>query len=149
MKLFLPLAAFFLLSFSCFARDETVFVISPIVYAASDNAREMTLQNGNSSEIFLVDRTVLLDATQVAGAEIIEGNHLAIQIRMNAEGKARLAKITADFLNQRLAVILKGRLVAAPKIQSQITGGTLQISGNISRELADSIVAALNKIRRD
>ncbi len=68
----------------------------------------------------------------------------SILVEFNAEGKELLATITKDNLGQVLAIFLDGELLSAPVIQSEITNGEAQITGQFTIEEARELSANLN-----
>jgi preprotein translocase subunit SecD len=66
-----------------------------------------------------------------------------LELDLNDEDTATFADWTAAHTGERLAVVVDGEVVVAPQIQSAITGGIVQLSGNYTqdeaRELLDRI----------
>lgn len=50
-----------------------------------------------------------------------------INLEFSEPGAARLAEVTGKHIGEQLAIVLDGRVVGAPVIQSRITGGRAQI----------------------
>ncbi len=99
------------------------------------------------TETLYVQRTVLLDQTAVKSANVIT-NTLGmpcIEIVFTDQGRRQFAEITRWNLHQRLAIIVDGQLQEAPVIQSEITGGTTQISGSFSAHEAKNLAAIINR----
>ena len=91
-------------------------------------------------------RTVLLDGSAVGRAGIgpETNGHSTIEIELTAEGARQFAAITAANVNRRLAIVSGGRVLSAPTIRTPITGGKLQVSGNMSSAEIRQLVATLN-----
>ncbi|MFA7183822.1 MAG: protein translocase subunit SecD, partial [Victivallales bacterium] len=66
-----------------------------------------------------------------------------IILRFNTEGGSHFAKLTADNVGRQLAIILDGKLYSAPVINSAITGGSAEITGQFSQEECKAISDAL------
>ncbi|MDD5599270.1 MAG: protein translocase subunit SecD, partial [Victivallaceae bacterium] len=66
-----------------------------------------------------------------------------IILRFNTEGGNHFAKLTADNVGRQLAIILDGKLYSAPVINSAITGGSAEITGQFSQEECKAISDAL------
>ncbi len=91
-------------------------------------------------------RTVLLDGSAVARAELLETNSCCtIDINLTEEGARQFAAITGANLNRRLAIVSQDRVLSAPVIRTPISGGKLQISGNMPLGEARQLVASLNR----
>lgn len=67
-----------------------------------------------------------------------------VGISFTSEGGDLFAKITRENVGEPLAVILDGVLLSSPIIQSEITGGEAQISGDFTPEEAKILVRNLN-----
>ena len=67
-----------------------------------------------------------------------------VGLEFTYEGALLFAKITHDNVGKPLAVILDGSILSAPVIQSEITGGKAQITGNFTPKEAKALVRNLN-----
>ena len=67
-----------------------------------------------------------------------------VALEFDSEGADLFAQITKDNIGKPLAVILDGAILSSPVIQSEITGGKAQISGNFTAEEAKALVRNLN-----
>ena len=66
-----------------------------------------------------------------------------IDLRFNSDGAMDFASVTRRNVHRQLAIVLDGRLYCAPTIQTAITGGSAEITGNFSEEEVKSIADAL------
>jgi preprotein translocase subunit SecD len=128
-----------------------------------ENAEKMILVITNSAtgrtyeDIYWVNKTVLIDqsdlqTTTVATSTPATGNDPGkpeIDVVFTPKGSKRLAEVTRQSINKRLAIIINGRIVSAPMIRTEIPGGTAVISGNFTKseatELSNKINQALQK----
>ncbi len=62
-----------------------------------------------------------------------------VEFTLTPEGKARLAALTRDNIGRRLALVVDGKVLWAPMIQAEISGGAGQISGQFSRDQAETL----------
>ncbi|MFZ2484878.1 MAG: protein translocase subunit SecD [Minisyncoccia bacterium] len=67
-----------------------------------------------------------------------------VGLEFTSEGADIFARITRDNIGKPLAVVLDGTILSAPTIQSEITGGKAQITGNFTPDEAKSLVRNLN-----
>ncbi len=67
-----------------------------------------------------------------------------ITIEFDAEGSKIFEKITQENIGKVLAIYLDGQIISAPVIQSAISGGQAQITGNFSPKEAKELVGRLN-----
>ncbi|MFG1910711.1 hypothetical protein [Kribbella sp. NPDC048928] len=92
---------------------------------------------------------VELDGSHVskvkAGNDPAQGASWTIAISLDHEGAKLFGDLTASLAKQsppanQLAIVVHGRVVAAPTVQSAIPGGQIQISGNFTRADAEALV---------
>lgn len=60
-----------------------------------------------------------------------------IAFRLTPEGGRKFAQVTSANVGRRFAIVLDGRLLSAPVIQTPIVGGSGQITGAFTREDAE------------
>ncbi|MGB0838793.1 MAG: protein translocase subunit SecDF [Chitinophagales bacterium] len=75
-----------------------------------------------------LDGGVITDASQ----DIDINQKVIVNMRMNSEGASDWAKITRDNLQKSVAIVLDDVVYTAPTIQSEIRGGSSQITGNFT-----------------
>ena len=56
----------------------------------------------------------------------------AISMQMNATGAKKWRKMTRDNLNERIAIVIDGRVCSAPVVESEIANGSSQITGDFT-----------------
>lgn len=66
-----------------------------------------------------------------------------VSMTMNAEGANKWARITKDNIGKQVAIVLDGLVYSYPTVQSEITGGNSQISGNFTIEEATDLTNVL------
>jgi preprotein translocase subunit SecD len=66
-----------------------------------------------------------------------------VNFRFNARGARRFAHVTADNIGRPFAIVIDGQVVSAPVIREQITGGSGQISGNLTLQDANAIAVLI------
>lgn len=66
-----------------------------------------------------------------------------ISARLNDDDARRFARLTKQHLNDRLALVSDGRVIAAPTVQQPISGAELQITGNFTGDQAKKIAGNL------
>lgn len=93
-----------------------------------------------------VEKQILLDQHAVKSAIAKKGllGNWEIEITFAREAREKFAEITRDHVRQRLAIIIDGKLMEAPVIQSEIPGGTCQIVGDFSEDQAKNLAAKIN-----
>ncbi len=108
-------------------------------------------------QIFWISKTVLMDQNDLQTSTVVTSSPATsnvpgrpeIEVIFTPKGRTRLTEITRHNLNKRLAIIIDGRLMSAPVIKSEISGGKAMISGDFTAQeataLSNLINSALNK----
>ncbi|MFN0018167.1 MAG: SecDF P1 head subdomain-containing protein [Pirellulaceae bacterium] len=73
-----------------------------------------------------------------------EAQRPCIHCQFNAEGASRMQKLTSANLQRQLAIIIDGKLINAPTIQSAV-GSRCQVTGNFTEDEIVSLVAPLRQ----
>jgi hypothetical protein len=98
-----------------------------------------------SGETLALERRHLLDERDVASASFgpdgASGH--SIEIVLTLAGAGTLAKITAQNLGRRLAIVISGELLVAPVIRTPIASGKVQVSGHFTELEAAALTAAI------
>lgn len=87
-----------------------------------------------------------LDGGMVSDASVSYGNTGGaplVEMSMNAEGSRIWARLTADNLQKQIAVVLDGMVYSYPTVQSEITGGHSEITGNFTITEAEDLANVL------
>src|SRR5262249_48744108 len=66
-----------------------------------------------------------------------------VQFRFNSQGARRFGDISSQNIGRRFAIVLDGKVISAPVIQTAITGGSGQITGNFTEETANDLAILL------
>jgi beta-lactamase regulating signal transducer with metallopeptidase domain len=128
------------------------FQIRLVVDAPADDAEKMIVLSTNQAngqvrhQEHYVQKPVLLDQTALQSAKLIKGpqGDQQIEITFTSAGRKQFAEVTREHLHQRLAIIVEGKLLEAPVIQSEISGGKCQITGSFSEAEAKALAAEIN-----
>jgi preprotein translocase subunit SecD len=93
----------------------------------------------------LVQRRVLVSGDQLvtAGASFDQYNRPAVTFRFNGIGARRFGDATTQNIGHRFAIVLDGKVLSAPVIQSAITGGSGEITGNFTTEETNNLSVLL------
>jgi len=95
---------------------------------------------------YLVAKHSALDGDDIsyAGPGFASGTKEPVaSFRFNGRGTRRFAHITSENVGKPFAIVLDDKVVSAPEIREPITGGSGQISGNLTLEEANSIAMML------
>lgn len=96
---------------------------------------------GSNQKIYMRSSAVVTGA-DVTGARAIDagGGRYSVGVAFSAAGSNRLAESTKIHVGRPVAIVLNGRVIAAPVVRSMIRDSAV-ISGSFTREEADRIVA--------
>ncbi len=93
---------------------------------------------------FVFNTVLTGDAIESAGvAQDQFTNEVSVTFQMNDEGAAIFEQYTRENIGQILAIVLDGRIVSAPTIQSVIPGGSGNITGQFDFEEANALALSL------
>ena len=87
-----------------------------------------------------------LDGGVVTDARVQYGNtggNPEVSMSMNAEGANTWARMTKDNIGRQIAIVLDGMVYSYPTVQSEISGGSSQITGNFTLEEAEDLANVL------
>ncbi len=94
---------------------------------------------------YLLDKRALVGGENLVDAkgsfDQTEGH--AVSFRFDTEGAQKFGKITSNNIGNRLAVVLDGVVITAPRINSAITGGSGIITGNFNAQEAADLAVLL------
>lgn len=93
--------------------------------ASPDDGEEVTFD----ADKVLMDGTMIQDATATTQQSETGATENIVQLKFNSKGAKKFAKITGDHVGERLAFIYDNKLVSAPNLREEITGGEAIISG--------------------
>ena len=68
----------------------------------------------------------------------------AIELILTKEGSKKLEALTGEQIGKPLAILLNGKVVAAPIVNGRVTGSAM-IMGTFTKEEVEKLVAAINK----
>lgn len=104
------------------------------------------LLQGEDGTPYLVKKRVLVSGENLtrAGVGSDQSGRPAIDFRFDGAGARRFGEATAANLQKPFAIILDGKVISAPTIQSAITTGSGQITGNFTIQEASTLVNLLN-----
>ena len=107
--------------------------------------------DGNHFELVAIkastaDGKAPLDGDAVSDARVQYGNtngNPEVSMAMNAEGANIWARLTKENIGKQVAIVLDGMVYSYPTVQSEILGGSSQITGNFTLEEAEDLANVL------
>ena len=127
-KLTLPRDVRFMWSVDAYEGDSTRTIFEL-------NAIKVTERSGRAP----VEGDVISDAS--AGFD--NNGAPCVDMQMNVEGARKWAALTKKNIHRAIAIVLDGYVYSAPMVQSEITGGRSQITGNFTIEATQDLANVL------
>ncbi|MDO9586609.1 MAG: protein translocase subunit SecD, partial [Brevundimonas sp.] len=95
---------------------------------------------------YLVKRRVIVSGENLVNANVTtdQSNRPAIGFRFDGQGARRFGETTAANIGRPFAIVLDGKVISAPRINSAITGGSGIIEGSFTIASAAELVNLLN-----
>ena len=91
--------------------------------------------------------TSFMDGSSITSANVVDAgnNNYAVEIVFNDEGAKTFADVTKELAEDtgRIAIVVGDRIVSAPSVSEEVSGGKVYISGDFSAEEAGALKAAL------
>lgn len=93
---------------------------------------------------------ILLDGSSVESAQAEEQKNsddnvtYFLKLIFTEEGSNQFARITSNHIGEQLAIIIDGKLISAPVINTEINEGSCIISGNFTKEETEDYAALFN-----
>jgi len=105
-----------------------------------------TLFFEDESEKVLVSKRIVISGENLIDSQPSmdnQTNQTVVTFNLDRVGAKRFGKATKTGIGKRLAIVLDGKIVSAPVIQSAILGGSGQISGNFTFQSATDLALLL------
>ena len=95
---------------------------------------------------YVVRRRVDVSGDMLTNAQQVndpQSGAVQVSFRFNSQGAKRFADVTSKNIGKPFAIILDGKVISAPNIQSAITGGSGVITGSYTVESANELAILL------
>ncbi|MDD6365148.1 MAG: protein translocase subunit SecDF [Bacteroidales bacterium] len=123
------------------AEFKPMWTVKPSTYAGSENIFELVAIKATSR-----DGKAPLDGGVVTDARVQYGNNGGspeVSMTMNAEGANIWARMTKENIGKQIAIVLDGMVYSYPVVNSEISGGSSQITGNFTLDEAEDLANVL------
>lgn len=123
------------------AEFKAMWTVKPSAYIPGGNTFELVAIKSTSR-----DGKAPLDGGVVTDARVQysnKGGNPEVSMTMNAEGANVWARMTKDNIGKQIAIVLDGMIYSYPTVNSEITGGSSQITGNFNLEEAEDLANVL------
>jgi len=111
------------------------------------DTQEMILKHKDTSETLNVDRNTQLSDRDFKSLSLVDGDEISILITLTGEGAKKFAELTKSSIGKRVAIVADNQVLSAPVVQQEISGDSIQITGNLSKEVAKKIIALFQKAK--
>jgi preprotein translocase subunit SecD len=117
---------------------------------ARPGLKAMPVDGDDNDMVYLFPKPFLTGSHVASAAVIKVQGRPVIEVKLDEVGKGALVKATAGAQQDaetkvRLALVIDGKVVVAPRIYSKIEGGVAQITGSFDQEEAEAIAAKMRK----
>ena len=136
------LIALFATLFSLNAAE--LIAVSAVSETGGPESSEMTYTSGDTEQKINISKTLIIATKDVATVTIGE-DPLVLIVELTPDGRNKMMKGTADMAGKRLAIIVNGKIQAAPIVQQAPVGGQFHFSGFKKPEEAKAIVEAFTQ----
>ncbi|QDH14508.1 protein translocase subunit SecD [Formicincola oecophyllae] len=119
----------------------TFHLLAPDPSVATPGATMMTDEHGR--------KLAVLNQIEVDGADLSDAsagmsdNRWAVHLNFDAKGAEEFGRITTANVGKPFAIVLDGRILTAPVINTPITGGQGEITGNFTAQSATDLAVML------
>ena len=94
-----------------------------------------TTATRKSDVVYMVENKPALNGDCISNVQpVIDGISNSINFRMNSSGAKKFSEITKNNIGRLLAIVLDGKVLMAPIINTQIVGGGGSITGHFSSQ---------------
>jgi Preprotein translocase subunit SecD len=91
------------------------------------------------------DESPVLNGDVIISAKAKTSKRLAtVTLKLNTEGARMLSRITRENIYKQMAIVIDNSVCFNPYINSEINGGIINISGNLSSEEAIDLASLLD-----
>ncbi|MCR5666223.1 MAG: protein translocase subunit SecD [Eubacterium sp.] len=127
--------------------DDRITIEIPGVSDANEVLEE--LGTPGSLEFQTPDGEAFLDGDDIADAQAastgsdVNDSGYIVELTLTDEAAETFAEVTGEYVGQQLPIVYDGETISSPTVESQITGGTAQITGMESYEEAEELASMI------
>lgn len=118
------------------------------IYHAIESGFEYSLYV-DSTEVYYIDTVAIVefsDFEEVKKKKNKDIDGYELLITLNEEGKEKFAIATKEYIGDIFTIILQDKMISAPKVMSEISGGEILLTG-ADEETIDEIVEYFKKAK--
>ena len=131
------------------AAKPAIFQVRRVESAPAADLEQMPYTSPDGQTLMLsVQKSAVLGIADVESASVAPGTApgaaLEIRIWLNPQGRERFTEVSAQSAHQRFAVVIDGKVYAAPVIQARVTGAYLPVEVHLTDQQARELAAKIN-----
>ena len=129
------------------AVEKGAFQIRLLIAAPSDGSETVVFERGDRQETLHLSEEVLVTNEHVTNVTVEKGPNdtYVVLVHFTDAGAEAFADATRGAIGERLAMLVDGRIVMAPRIHQEITDGVATITGTLGLEEAQRIAASIRR----
>ena len=132
------------------AKEAAVIEFRLVLDRASVETEDLQFYNDpiEATEVLHVLKRPAVDQTAIRYASVknVKGApDYYVEVVFTDRGRDRIAEVTKENIGKRLAIIVSGTVIMAPKIVAEISEGKVWIAGRFSEDDASDLAARINK----
>ena len=97
--------------------------------------RVFSAEEGQENVSYILDEEVILSGDNLINAASVrdEYGRPTVSFTFDRKGASIFGRVTSDNVGKLFAIVLDGKVISAPRIQTAILGGSGVITGNFTR----------------
>ncbi len=112
------------------------------------SAKSLQIGENNFYRMFMLKKNAEVKGSMIEDAQVQIGSQFSagqseVSMDFNSEGARIFAKVTGANIGKRLAIVLDGKIVSIPNIESKIPNGRARITGMANIEEANDLAIVL------
>ncbi len=117
-----------------------------IINSSEDSFGSEKVEFEETGEIVNVSKRIILSGDNLIDAQPRmdnQNNQTIVSFNLDRVGAKRFGKATSQGVGQRLAILLDGKIISAPRVREPILGGSGQITGDFTFQSATDLALLL------
>lgn len=132
------------------AKEPAVIEFRLVLDRASAETEDLQFYNDpiEATEVLHVLKRPVVDQTAIRSASVknVKGTpDYYVEVVFTDRGRDRIAEVTKENIGKRLAIVVSGTVIVAPKIVAEISEGKVWIAGRFDEDDASELAARINK----
>lgn len=126
------------------AQAENLVELRYVLAKQTDGALAAKL---DGDDLWLSPEVVVSDSDFEQVSVVAQEQEFSILLKLGKHGAKRFDEFAESHLEERLAILVRGKVVSAPVVRERKFGGMIEIAGNFNEKEALALMSALNAKR--